>query len=139
MKLTSTIISFVALFSVASAVHVRYDDEYDNPKISLDAGACSNGPNGLLTKNYETFGSLPTFPNIAAAQAVEGWNSPECGSCWRIKFEGKSVVVTVVDHAADGFNLSLEAMNKLTHGHAKEYGVIDAEATQIDESYCGLY
>ena len=137
MKLTLTIISLVTLFSVTSAVDVRYNTEYDNPKISLDAVACSNGPHGLLTK-YMTFGSLPTFPNIGAAQAVGGWDSPECGSCWRISFGGESINVIAVDHDGDGFNLSLEAMDTLTYGNAEEYGVIDAEVTQVDKKYCGL-
>ena len=138
MKFTSTIVSLAALFSVASAVHVRYDEDYDNPIISLDAGACSNGANGLLTKGYTTFGSLPSFPNIGAAQAVEDWNSPECGSCWEISYKGKSVFVTIVDHTADGFNLSLKAVNTLTDGDAEEFGVVDAKATQVDPIHCGL-
>lgn len=138
MKFTSTIISFAALFSVASAVNVRYDTAYDNAQASLSTVACSDGSNGLLTKNFTTFGSLPSFPNIGAAQAVGGWNSPACGSCWTISFGGKSINVIAVDHAGDGFNLSLEAMNTLTNGHAQELGVINAQATQVDPSQCGL-
>lgn len=138
MKLTSAIISLVALFSVASAVDVRYDPQYDNSEISLSAVTCSNGANGLLTKKYTTFGSLPSFPNIGAAKAVGGWNSPECGSCWQISYEGKSVNVIVVDHTGDGFNLSLEAVNALTDGHAEDFGVVHAQAKQVDKSLCGL-
>jgi hypothetical protein len=132
------IISLVALFSVASAIDVRYDTAYDNSQSSLDTVACSDGANGLLTKDFTTFGSLPSFPNIGAAQAVGGWNSPACGSCWQISFGGKSINVTAVDHAGDGFNLSLEAMNTLTNGQAEQIGIIDAQATQVDKSYCGL-
>ncbi len=138
MKLTSTVTPLVALFSVASAVHVRYDTTYDNPKGSLSTVACSDGANGLLTKGFHTFGSLPSFPNISAAQAVGDWNSTACGSCWHISFGGKSINVTAVDHTGDGFNPSLKAMNTLTNGHAEELGVIDARATQIDKKYCGL-
>ncbi|KAH9033993.1 immunomodulatory protein [Lactarius deliciosus] len=107
-------------------------------RTSLSTVACSDGANGLLTKNFTTFGSLPSFPNIGAAQAVGGWNSPACGSCWTISFGGKSINVIAVDHAGDGFNLSLEAMNTLTNGHAQELGVINAQATQVDPSQCGL-
>ena len=138
MKLISTITSLVALFSVASAVDVRYDTTYDNSQGSLSTVACSDGANGLLTKGYTTFGSLPSFPNITAAQAVAGWNSPACGSCWQITYGGESINVTAVDHAGDGFNLSLEAMNTLTDGNAVEFGVVSAQATQIDPQYCGL-
>jgi hypothetical protein len=138
MKFTSTIISLAALFSVASAVDVRYDPYYDNCETSLDAVACSNGPNGLLTKGFTTFGSLPSFPYIGAAQAVECWDSPECGSCWEISYMGKCVFVTIIDHTADGFSLSLEAVNALTDGHAEECGVIDAEAKQVDPIQCEM-
>ncbi|KAI9452945.1 Cerato-platanin [Lactarius psammicola] len=109
MKLISTIIPLVALFSVASAVNVRYDTAYDNSQASLSTG-------------FTTFGSLPSFPNIGAAQAIGGWNSTACGSCWKISFGGQSINVIAVDHAGDGFNLSLEAMDTLTNGRAKEFG-----------------
>lgn len=138
MKLISIITPLVAIFSVASAVDVRYDTTYDNPQGSLSTVACSDGSNGLLTKGYTTFSSLPSYPNITAAQAIPGWNSAECGSCWQISYQGETVNVTAIDHAGDGFNLSLEAMNSVTNGNAEEYGVIDAEATQIDPVYCGL-
>ncbi|KAI9437792.1 Cerato-platanin [Lactarius psammicola] len=138
MKLISTIIPLVALFSVASAVNVRYDTAYDNSQASLSTVACSDGVNGLLTKGFTTFGSLPSFPNIGAAQAIGGWNSTACGSCWKISFGGQSINVIAVDHAGDGFNLSLEAMDTLTNGRAKEFGVIDAQATQVDKGLCGL-
>ena len=138
MKLTSAIVSLMTLFSVALAVDVRYDTAYGNANGLLSTVACSDGANGLLTKGFTTFGSLPSFPNIGAAQAIAGWNSTACGSCWQISYEGKSVNVIAVDHAGDGFNLSLEAVNTLTNGHATEFGVIDAQAEQVDKSLCGL-
>ncbi|KAI9430211.1 Cerato-platanin [Lactarius psammicola] len=136
MKIVLNIVApLAALFSAA---HVRYDTTYDHPKGSLSTVACSNGANGLLTRGYTTFGSLPSFPNIGAAQAVAGWNSPACGSCWQVSYKGKSLYITAIDVAGDGFNLSLEAMNTLTNGHAEELGVIDAQATQVDSWHCGL-
>jgi hypothetical protein len=138
MKLISIITPPVALFSVASAVDVRYDTTYDNAQGLLSTVACSNGANGLLTKGYTTFGSLPSYPNLTAAQAIAGWNSPACGSCWQITYGEVSVNVTAIDRAGDGFNLSLEAMNSLTGGNAVQLGIVDARATQIDPQYCGL-
>ncbi|KAI9437791.1 Cerato-platanin, partial [Lactarius psammicola] len=138
MKLSSTVISIVAFFSVVSAVNVRYDTVYDNSKGSLSTVTCSDGANGLLTKGFTTFGSLPSFPNIGAAQVVGGWNSPACGTCWKISYGGNSINVTVIDTVKDGFNLSLEAMDTLTNGHAKELGVVSAQATQVANSSCGL-
>ena len=138
MKLISIIISLVALFSVASATDIRYDTTYDNAQGSLSTVACSNGANGLITKGYTTFGSLPSYPNLTAAQAIAGWNSPACGSCWQITYGDVSVNVTAIDHAGDGFNLSLEAMNSLTGGNAVQLGIVNGQATQIDPQYCGL-
>jgi len=138
MKLSSTVISLVAFFSAVSAANVHYDTVYDNSKSSLSTVTCSDGANGLLTKGFTTFGSLPSFPNIGAAQAVGGWNSPACGTCWQITYGGKSINVTAIDTVKDGFNLSLEAMDTLTNGHAEEFGVVSAQATQVAKSYCGL-
>jgi hypothetical protein len=138
MKLISIITPLVTLFAVASAFDIRYDTVYDNAQGSLSTVACSNGENGLLTKGYTTFGSLPSYPNITAAQAIAGWNSPACGSCWQITYGKVSVNVIAIDHAADGFVLSLAAMNTLTGGNAVQLGIVDAQATQIDPQNCGL-
>ena len=138
MKLTSTIISLAALFAVASADKVRYNTFYDNPSLSLNNVACSNGPNGLVTRGYPTFGSLPTFPNIGGVYAVKGWNSPLCGSCWRLTYKGKSIYVTAIDTIFEGFDLSLGAMNSLTNGKAQELDLVNAQATQVDAWHCGL-
>ncbi|KAN0141238.1 Cerato-platanin [Lactarius tabidus] len=138
MKLISIITPLVTLFAVASAFDIRYDTVYDNSQASLSTVACSDGANGLLTKGYTTFGSLPSYPNITAAQAIAGWNSPACGSCWQITYGKVSVNVIAIDHAADGFVLSLAAMNTLTGGNAVQLGIVDAQATQIDPQNCGL-
>ncbi|KAH9067617.1 immunomodulatory protein [Lactarius vividus] len=138
MKLTSTIISLAALFSVASADNVRFNTFYDNPQTSLNNVACSNGNNGLVTKGFPTFGSLPSFPGIGAAKAVGAWNSPLCGSCWKLTFEGNSIFITAIDTVGDGFDISLAAMNILTNGQAQKLDVVNAQATQVDNSFCGL-
>ena len=136
MKFTSTIISLAALFSVASADVVRFNTFYDNPSTSLNNVACSDGPNGLVTKGFSTFGSLPSFPSVGGVSAVKGWNSPQCGSCWKLTFEGKSIFVTAIDTISDGFDISLAAMNILTNGQAQQLDSIDAQATQVAESFC---
>ncbi|KAI0258612.1 Cerato-platanin [Gloeopeniophorella convolvens] len=138
MKFTSAIVALAAFVSAAAATNIRYDETYDNPSGSLATVSCSNGANGLLTKGFTDFQSLPSFPNIGAAQAIAGFNSPACGSCWQITYKGKSIFVTAIDHAGDGFNLSLEAMNTLTDGNAVELGVVDATAKQVAASKCGL-
>ena len=138
MKFSLTVISFAAFFSVISAVNVRYDTAYDNSRGSLSTITCSDGANGLLTKGFTTFDSLPLFPNIGAAQVVEGWNSTACGTCWQITYEGKSINIIAIDTTKDGFNPSLEAVNTLTNGRAEELGIVNAQVTQVAKSCCGL-
>ncbi|KAI0258982.1 Cerato-platanin [Gloeopeniophorella convolvens] len=138
MKFTSAIVALVAFVSTAAATLIRYDETYDDPNGSLATVACSDGPNGLLTKGFTDFSSLPSFPNIGAAQAIAGFNSPACGSCWEITYKGKSIFITAIDHAGDGFNLSLEAMSMLTDVNAVDLGIINATAKQVAASKCGL-
>ncbi|KFY30649.1 hypothetical protein V493_01767 [Pseudogymnoascus sp. VKM F-4281 (FW-2241)] len=128
-----------SLASVASAITVSYDTGYDDRARSLTAVSCSNGENGLITrKNWHTQGEIPVFPYIGGAQAVEGWNSVNCGTCWRLDYNGKSINVIAIDHTDAGFNIALEAMNVLTDGHAVELGRVEAAFTQIDGSICAM-
>ena len=43
-----------------------------------------------------------------------------------------------IDHAGSGFNIALEAMNKLTNGQAVQLGVVQATVNQVAASVCGL-
>jgi hypothetical protein len=145
MKLTSTIISLAALVSVAYAdtEPVRPNSFYDNPQTSMNKVACSNGANGLVTKGYPTFGSLPSFPFIGGAFAIGAWNSTECGSCWQLTYPATGVTVhlTAIDTVFSGFDVSDETMNILTNGKTVqpgEGGEIFVQATQVAESSCGL-
>ena len=131
MKLISTVIPLVALFSVASAVNVRYDSRYDDTNGVPTSVPCFDGPGPLIA--FNNFGAVKSFPNIAGADTVLA-NSSGCGSCWKITQGVNSVIVTVVDHSSDGFSLSRKAMDELTNGS----GPIEASATQLDESSCGL-
>ena len=134
-----TIVSTLALFaSSALGITVSYDTTYDNRGQSLATVSCSDGTNGLLTRGFSTFGSLPGFPNIGGAAAVGGWNSPNCGTCWRLTYQGRSINVLAIDHAGAGFNIALAAMNTLTNGQAVNLGRVDATATQVAASNCGL-
>ena len=132
----------LAILAAAAApalgVTLSYDETYDNSAGSLSTVACSDGSNGLLTKGFSTFGSLPHFPNVGGAQAVGGWNSASCGTCWQLTWNGKSINVLAIDHADEGFNVAKEAMDTLTGGQAAALGRIDVDATQVDASACGL-
>ncbi|KAH8166080.1 cerato-platanin [Xylaria polymorpha] len=135
----SNIFSFLTLAVATSAVTVAYDQGYDDAGRSLTAVACSDGPNGLITRyGWQTQGQIPRFPNIGAAVAVAGWNSAACGTCWKLTYNGRSVNVLAVDHAGAGFNIALAAMNTLTNGQAVALGRVEATAVQVATSACGL-
>ncbi|EPQ57828.1 Cerato-platanin [Gloeophyllum trabeum ATCC 11539] len=141
MKFISTFVALAAVFlPLTKAVTVSYDQTYDNSGQSLNTVACSNGPNGLLSKYpwLSTFGSIPDFPYIGGAAAVAGWNSAQCGTCWQLTYNGKTITVLAIDHTDNGFNIALEAMNDLTDNQAEFLGRVDATVTQVDVSQCGL-
>ncbi|KAI0076216.1 Cerato-platanin [Panus rudis PR-1116 ss-1] len=125
--------------SSAATVSVSFDETYDNGSQSLATVSCSDGQNGLLTKGFTTFSSLPSFPNIGGAPAVGGWNSEACGTCWELTFNGTSINVLAIDSGASGFNIALGAMNKLTNGQAVALGRVNANATQVNATACGLH
>ena len=124
--------------TTATTVSVSFDQTYDNAGTSLATVSCSDGSHGLLTKGYTTFGSLPSFPNIGGASVVTGWNSDQCGTCWSLTYNGKSINVLAVDSATNGWNIGLEAMNALTDWQAEQLGRVDAVASLVDSAQCGL-
>ncbi|KAI0648422.1 Cerato-platanin [Trametes meyenii] len=139
MKLATLAVALLAIpAALCDVVSVSFDQVYDNAAGSLTTVACSDGQNGLITKGFTTFGSLPTFPNIGGAPAVTGFNSPACGTCWQLTHNGTSINVLAIDTGAKGFNIALAAMNKLTNNNAVQVGRINITATQVDASACGL-
>jgi hypothetical protein len=138
MKLVSFIIPLTAVFASASSVVVKYDTVYDNPNTPMTAVACSDGKNGMITKGYPTFGSLPTFPFIGAAYAIAGYNSTSCGSCWKLIYNTTVIYMTAIDHADNGFVVSKDALTALGGPQAPGGGQIYASATLVKESVCGL-
>ncbi|KAF9265872.1 snodprot1 [Marasmius fiardii PR-910] len=140
---TSPIMKFLLavitlLTSSVTAVQLQYDNHYDDSGASLATTACSDGPNGLLTRGYSTFGSLPRFPHIGAVDAITGWNSPKCGSCWRVTYQGRSINIIGVDVAGNGLNVAQAAMDELTNGQAVQLGNIQVDAFEVGAGECGL-
>jgi hypothetical protein len=138
MILPANLISIVALFSITATQPVRTNPFYDNPKTSMNTVACSNGANGLVTKGYPTFGSLPTFPYIGGGYTIKGWNSTECGSCWKLTYPqtGVTVYYTAIDTINAGFDVTDQTMSKLTKGQHPDK--IDVQATKVAGHFCGL-
>ncbi|GJN82874.1 hypothetical protein PLIIFM63780_006419 [Purpureocillium lilacinum] len=121
-----------------NAVTVSWHPDFSNSGFSLNGVACSDGANGMQKHGFWKLGDLPTFPMIGSVSAIAGWNSPNCGTCWKITYGGKSVTVLAIDHCAAGFDLSIEAMNVLTGNRANELGRIEAEAVQVASKECGM-
>jgi len=143
MQFTILTTALALLFAPAvfgqSTVTVSYDESYDVSTASLNTVACSDGPEGLESYGYTTFGTLPDFPYIGGAGAVSGWGSAECGTCWELEYDGYTINVLAIDHAGTGtFNIALEAMNALTNNQATFLGRVTATATQVDASVCGV-
>ncbi|KAH8909154.1 SnodProt1 [Coniochaeta sp. PMI_546] len=135
----SKFLSIVSLAAAAMATTVSYDTGYDDGSRSLSVVACSDGPNGLETKyGWQTQSQVSRFPYIGGVEAVAGWNSPSCGTCWSATYNGKTIYILAVDHAASGLNIALDAMNDLTNGQAVFLGRVDAAVAQVDLSNCGL-
>lgn len=88
--------------------------------------------------HWETQGDIPISPFIGGAQAVAGWNSTECGSCWQLEYKNAKITIMAIDHADSGFNIGLEAMDRLTDGQGMKLGVVDAAATKLDAKECGI-
>ncbi|KAI4669784.1 uncharacterized protein J4E79_000062 [Alternaria viburni] len=134
-----TAAAILGFASLASAITVSYDTGYDDGSRALTSLACSDGSNGLITKyNWQTQANVAGFPKIGGYMGVAGWNSPQCGTCYGVTYNGKTIYVLAVDHAAQGFNLAKAAMDELTNGQAAALGRIDAQYAQVATSNCGL-
>ena len=75
---------------------------------------------------------------IGGAFAVEGFGSAMCGSCWELTYGSTTIHVLAIDHAQEGFNIALGAMDKLTGGQAQQLGRVMAQAKQVTPIACGL-
>ncbi|KAI1401592.1 SnodProt1 [Hypoxylon fuscum] len=128
----------LSLVAASSAVTVSYDTGYDDNSRSLTAVSCSDGQNGLITRyGWQTQGDIPSA-YIGAADSIAGWNSPSCGTCYELSWNGKTINVLAIDHAGSGFNIALDAMNALTNGQAVALGRVDATSSQVALSACGI-
>ena len=137
-----TILGFVSSLCVLAQTPttLSYDTNYDNADLSLNNVACSDGVNGLETKNpsYTTLGSLPAFPKVGGVYTVTGYNSTECGACYAVTYGTTTVNILAVDKSTVGFTVSEEAMDTLTGGQAAALGRVDVTFVSLSPSDCGL-
>lgn len=116
---------------------VTYDPRYDNRHGSMDKVACSDGRYGLAAR-FATFRDLPTFPYIGGAFNIH-WNSPNCGSCWKLTntANNASITITTIDTVGHGFNIAESAFEDLNGGEVGE-GMVQVEAHRVAIQVCGL-
>ncbi|KAM0282283.1 hypothetical protein ACHAQH_003147 [Verticillium albo-atrum] len=135
----SAVLNVIFIATLASAASVSYDTGYDDGDRLLSTVSCSDGANGLTTRyGWTTQRQAAGFPYIGGVEAVAGWNSPNCGTCWELTYSGRTIHVLAVDHALSGFNIALDAMNALTNGQAAQLGRVEADSRQVDAAVCGL-
>lgn len=117
---------------------VSYDPGYDIGDRSLTKLTCSDGKNGLMTRfGWKKQSDIPHFPFIGGAPGIS-WNSPNCGKCWSLEYDGHKIFVLGVDTSTNGFNIGQKAMDALTNGHSVELGRVNAKATAVAAKNCGL-
>ncbi|KAK1756937.1 eliciting plant response-like protein [Echria macrotheca] len=140
MLLTTALTTLLTLATTSLATTVSFDPGYDEPSRPISVLACSDGVNGLTTRfGWHSQDDIPSFPHIGGAEAVAGWNSPACGTCWSATYHGKTIYVLAVDHTDAGLNVGHEAMEELTGGNADMLGRIEADVALVDGGYCGLH
>ncbi|KAK4551865.1 hypothetical protein LTR86_010861 [Recurvomyces mirabilis] len=127
------------ILSTTAATTVSYDTGYDDASRSMNMVACSDGTNGLETKRgWMTQGAVAGFPYIGGSNDISAWNSPSCGQCYAITYNGKTIHMLAIDHDDEGINMSEAAMNDLTGGQAVHSGRVDAEVIKIDGGAFGF-
>jgi Cerato-platanin len=138
---TTSLLTLILSSSTASAAAnttlATFDTAYDDASLSLSSVTCSNGENGLVTKGYNTIGDLPTA-NVGGAPTIQGWNDPNCGACYSLAYKNETVYVLAIDVAIGQFNVAQKVLDKLTQGHAQDFGNVEVEYQQVDGKKCGL-
>lgn len=135
---SSFLISLTSAAALAQTT-LSYDERFDNGATSVSTTSCSDGENGLIHKGYNNLGDIPNFPHVGGVFAVEGWNSQNCGACFKVTYanSGNSIFVTAVDKA-DGFNIAKKAMDDLTDGLASELGRIQVTWEKASLADCKM-
>src|SRR5713226_8123811 len=147
MKVQVSFIIFLltAVLASASQPSVRFlvkdNTLYDDPKSEPTSSACPR-----FIREYPTFDSIPSYPNIGAAYFLESNNAPKCGSCWNLTYTRSFMMtatsyVTIIDHGdalgEEFFTTTKNVLDVLGGGKAAEAGYIpDVLVAEVDGSYC---
>lgn len=97
----------------------------------MDFVTCASGENGLTKRfGWKILGDVTHFPYIAGIDSIT-WNSTQCGSCWRITHDSKTIYVVGIDNMGKGVNLPYQVFRWLAGPKAKELGSIDGTVVQV--------
>ncbi|KAH7178402.1 Epl1 protein [Fusarium sp. MPI-SDFR-AT-0072] len=95
--------------------------------------------NGKLgNQEWVTIQDIPL--SIMAIVAIKDASPDACMTCRELHYPTLkgSTKVLAVDGAESGILLSIDTMNTLTHGRAKELGSIEVEAIEVPMMNCGI-
>ncbi|KAK1966368.1 hypothetical protein LY78DRAFT_681001 [Colletotrichum sublineola] len=141
-SILSAIVVSTALPAMAFKVRVRYDTRYDERKRPLSEVACWN-PNvpGLFPDFDEWLVQDDIPPRTVTIPSITGWEHPDCITCWMVTWEPAGITrfLIAIDGSKEGFVTSLEAMNSLTGGQARDFNQLEpleVEATQVSMGNC---
>lgn len=136
--LFTTVLSMVALASATPGV-VTWDGVYDQTTTSVYTFSCEQY---LHSRGWSQLDMVPTFPDVGAARAVEGWNSKNCGKCYKLSYTPKGqaqrwIIITAISTAQGNhdFVISRSGLDYLTYGKADALGYITADYSLVDCPY----
>lgn len=130
--------------SLATASTLKYESRYTlSNNQQLTSFACSDGPNGLITKTGATNVAqlrtkLRTGVYITAAPSVAGWNSVNCGQCWQLRNpkNNKTISAIAVDHAAPDLVGGEDAFRALSTSGTLKEGALTVYPAEKVHSAC---
>ncbi|KAF8555459.1 cerato-platanin-related secreted protein [Imleria badia] len=135
----------IPAFPYTDTYILSYESFYDDGPNSLVDVTCAHGEHGLFTHGYTTFNSLYTFPYIGAIPQIQSPDSRYCGSCWELTYTDRYGVSTSLNFTAiqagddhRTFTISLEGMDRLTHGRGRMLKNVPITAVRKPASVCGL-
>jgi hypothetical protein len=124
------ILALLAPAASAVTVSLTFDGMYATADQPLSTFSCP----GLF--GAERVNQLAAWPNVTATAFIERNLSPNCGTCWQVTYQGRSINLLAIDHAPQGFTASPFTVNWLTSGTGITNGRVDVDVTQIDPSEC---
>lgn len=119
-------------------ITVTYNPFYNELSLPVARLSCTNTNGKLGNREWVIIQDIPL--SIMAIVAIKDASSEAFMTCWELHYPilRESTKTLAVDGAESGIVLSIDTMNTLTHGRAKELGSIDLEAIEVPMVNCGI-